>query len=150
LSIFRPKGSRIPQDRGFVRAYLSSIGGLGTKVYSCPLPGYPGPMTESTLRIIRVLQAVSPGRVSCYRDIARAAGLSAGGARQVVRVLHSLSGPHKLPWHRIIRADGRVALAPGAGRELQIGLLRAEGVEVSPLGQVSPAFFWNPLGKGEP
>jgi methylated-DNA-protein-cysteine methyltransferase-like protein len=40
-----------------------------------------------------------------------------------------------LPWHRIIRADGSIAL-DGPGRELQITLLRAEGVKVSKLGRV--------------
>jgi methylated-DNA-protein-cysteine methyltransferase-like protein len=91
-------------------------------------------MTESTRRIIEALRAVPRGKVSSYRDIARAAGLP-NGARQVVRVLHAMSEPQRLPWHRIIRADGSVALE-GPGRELQITLLRAEGVRVSKGGRV--------------
>jgi methylated-DNA-protein-cysteine methyltransferase-like protein len=42
---------------------------------------------------------------------------------------------YRLPWHRIIRADGSIALE-GPGRELQIALLRAEGVTVSKSGRV--------------
>ncbi|MDR3174463.1 MAG: MGMT family protein [Treponema sp.] len=91
-------------------------------------------MTETTRRIVKALRAVPRGRVSCYRDIARATGLP-NGARQVVRVLHSMAEKHRLPWHRIIRADGSIAL-DGPGRELQITLLRAEGVQVSKLGRV--------------
>jgi methylated-DNA-protein-cysteine methyltransferase-like protein len=56
-------------------------------------------------------------------------------------VLHSLSEKHHLPWHRIIRANGSIALEPGAGKELQISLLRAEGVEVSPAGRVDMGRF---------
>jgi methylated-DNA-protein-cysteine methyltransferase-like protein len=97
-------------------------------------------MTESTLRIIAALNAVPPGRVSCYRDIALAAGLP-NGARQVVRILHSLSRSHRLPWHRIIRADGRIALPAGAGKEEQIALLRAEGVKVNNAGVVDLRYF---------
>jgi methylated-DNA-protein-cysteine methyltransferase-like protein len=97
-------------------------------------------MTESTLRIIAALKTVPPGRVSSYRDIARAADLP-NGARQVVRVLHSLSRSQNLPWHRIIRADGRIALPPGGGREEQTALLRAEGVKVSAAGKVARSFF---------
>jgi methylated-DNA-protein-cysteine methyltransferase-like protein len=58
------------------------------------------------------------------------------GARQVVRVLHSLSEKESLPWHRVIRADGSIALGSCAGLELQAALLRAEGVEVSRDGRV--------------
>ena len=86
-------------------------------------------MTESTRRIMEQILAVPKGRVSCYRDIARKAGFP-NGARQTVRVLHSLAEKHNLPWHRIIRADGSIAL------ESQIKLLRAEGVGVSSDGKV--------------
>jgi methylated-DNA-protein-cysteine methyltransferase-like protein len=91
-------------------------------------------MTTETERIVQAIKAIPAGRVSTYRDLARAAGLI-NGARQVVRVLHSLSRSRGLPWHRVIRADGSIALR-GADRELQIGLLRAEGVEVTGSGQV--------------
>ena len=91
-------------------------------------------MTEASRRIIGALRAVPQGRVSCYRDIALTAGLP-NGARQVVRVLHSMSEKYSLPWHRIIRADGSIALE-GPGRELQITLLRAEGVRISKSGRV--------------
>ena len=92
-------------------------------------------MTESTRRIMEQILAIPKGRVSGYRDIALKAGLP-NGARQVVRVLHSLSEKFELPWHRVIRRDGSIALREGEGRELQIELLRAEGVEVSAAGRV--------------
>jgi methylated-DNA-protein-cysteine methyltransferase-like protein len=91
-------------------------------------------VTESTRRIVEALRTVPRGKVSSYRDIARRAGLP-NGARQVVRILHTMGEPYRLPWHRIIRADGTVALE-GPGRELQIALLRAEGIRVSKEGRV--------------
>jgi methylated-DNA-protein-cysteine methyltransferase-like protein len=93
-------------------------------------------MTESTSRIISAIRAVPRGKVSCYRDIARASGLP-NGARQVVRVLHAMSDKYKLPWHRIIRADGYIALKQFQGGDLQIQLLRAEGIDVPKTGRVN-------------
>jgi methylated-DNA-protein-cysteine methyltransferase-like protein len=92
-------------------------------------------MTEVTRRIIEVIRAVPRGKVCSYRDAARAAGL-ANGARQTVRVLHSMVESESLPWHRIIRSDGTIALERGNGGELQIKLLRLEGVAVSKDGRV--------------
>lgn len=92
-------------------------------------------MTDSTQRIIEQILAIPKGRVSCYRDIALRAGLP-NGARQVVRVLHSMSGKYDLPWHRVIRADGFIAL-DDPGRIMQIELLRREGVKVSDEGRVN-------------
>ena len=97
-------------------------------------------MTDTTRRIMEQILAVPKGRVSCYRDIALKAGLP-NGARQVARVLHSLSEKYDLPWHRVIRADGSIALKEGEGKELQINLLRAEGVAVSPDGRVDMERF---------
>jgi len=93
-------------------------------------------VTELTCRIICAIHAVPIGKVSSYRDIASAAGLP-NGARQVVRVLHSLSEKHKLPWYRIIRSDGYIALKSSQGGDLQAELLRAEGVAVSETRQVN-------------
>ena len=91
-------------------------------------------MTDSTLRIIKQILAVPRGKVSSFGEIAIKAGLP-NGARQTVRVLHSMSEKHNLPWHRIIRSDGTIALE-GEGKELQITLLRSEGVEVSAQGHI--------------
>jgi methylated-DNA-protein-cysteine methyltransferase-like protein len=92
-------------------------------------------LTENTARIISAIKAIPKGKVSSYRDVALAAGLP-NGARQTVRVLHSLSEKYGLPWYRVIRSNGSIALGEGEGRELQISLLRSEGVEVSEAGWV--------------
>ena len=97
-------------------------------------------MTDATQRIVNEIQAIPYGKVSCYGGIALKAGLP-NGARSVVRVLHTLSKKLKLPWHRVIRKDGRVALHEGEGRELQICLLQSEGVRVSEFGIVDMRKF---------
>ncbi|MDR3356064.1 MAG: MGMT family protein [Spirochaetaceae bacterium] len=91
-------------------------------------------MTKETECIVKAIQAIPPGRVSSYRDLALTAGLR-NGARQVARVLHTVSQSCRLPWYRVVKADGGIALR-GAERELQIALLRAEGVEVTDGGYV--------------
>jgi methylated-DNA-protein-cysteine methyltransferase-like protein len=50
----------------------------------------------------------------------------------------------QLPWHRIVKADGNIALRTGQGKELQIELLRAEGVMVSKAGVVDPRCMFRP------
>ena len=70
-----------------------------------------------------------------YGAAAALAGLP-NGARQVVRVLHSSAEKQGLPWHRLLRKDGSIALPRGGGFELQKALLEDEGVEVSPAGKV--------------
>ena len=97
-------------------------------------------MTESTLAIVQAIKAIPKGKVSSYRDVAVAAGLP-NGARQTVRVLHSLTEKFDLPWYRVIRSNGSIALKEGEGRELQMRLLREEGVEVSPDGLVDMERF---------
>jgi methylated-DNA-protein-cysteine methyltransferase-like protein len=97
-------------------------------------------MTNATERILAEILALPKGRVSSYSAIAVRAGIP-NGARQVARALHSLSEKHNLPWHRVIRKDGSIALEAGAGKELQMGLLRNEGVEVSSAGKVDMKRF---------
>ena len=80
-------------------------------------------------RILDAIQAVPSGEVASYGGIARRAGLP-GRARLVARVLGSNADP-ELPWHRILRSDGRIAFPPNSrGWREQIKRLRAEGVEV--------------------
>jgi methylated-DNA-protein-cysteine methyltransferase-like protein len=91
-------------------------------------------MQITTQNIINEIKSIPRGKVSSYQDIATRAGL-VNGARQTVRVLHSMTQKHNLPWHRVIRSDGYIAL-PDDGKAMQISLLKSEGVEVSENGKI--------------
>jgi methylated-DNA-protein-cysteine methyltransferase-like protein len=82
-----------------------------------------------------IIHSLPRGRVASYGSIAALAGLP-NGARTVVRILHSSSGADGLPWWRIIRADGSIALRRGAGFEQQAAKLADEGVRVDAQGRV--------------
>jgi methylated-DNA-protein-cysteine methyltransferase-like protein len=95
---------------------------------------------ESTLRIRDIFARIPRGKVISYGAAAAFAELP-NGARQVVRVLHSSAEKENLPWHRLIRKDGSIALPAGSGRELQKALLEEEGVKVSKDGKVDMERF---------
>jgi methylated-DNA-protein-cysteine methyltransferase-like protein len=84
-----------------------------------------------TQRVVQVIQSIPQGKVIAYGHIAALAG-NPRGARQVSRILHSMSGKHDLPWHRVINARGKISLPRGRGYELQRALLESEGVLFSP------------------
>jgi methylated-DNA-protein-cysteine methyltransferase-like protein len=97
-----------------------------------------------TARAIEVIRAIPRGKVASYALVAAAAG-SPRAARQVVRVLHTLSRIERLPWHRVINSRGSIALKPGSGFEEQKALLESEGVAVGPEGSVDLAKrLWRP------
>ena len=80
-------------------------------------------------RILAAIRAIPRGEVAGYGHVARRAGLP-GRARLVARVLSGNEDPG-LPWHRILRSDGRIAFPPGSpGFAEQSQRLRAEGVKV--------------------
>ncbi|CAH1056392.1 MGMT family protein [Paenibacillus pseudetheri] len=84
-------------------------------------------MTPFTEQVIRIIQSIPEGKVMTYGGIARAAG-SPRGARQVVRILHSMSRKHKLPWHRVINAKGMISLTEDESSSLQKLYLQEEGI----------------------
>jgi len=91
-------------------------------------------MTEFTKQCIDIIKKIPMGEVATYGDIALYAG-NPRGARQVSRILHSMSKKHDLPWHRIINSKGTISLT-GNGLELQKELLISEGVEVDCNGKI--------------
>ncbi|MBV6791951.1 MGMT family protein [Xanthomonas euvesicatoria] len=84
---------------------------------------------QARLRILQEIGAIPVGEVAGYGEVARRAGLP-GRARLVARVLSGNDDP-QLPWHRVLRSDGRIALPEGsAGYREQCQRLRDEGVQV--------------------
>ena len=80
-------------------------------------------------RILAVIRAIPRGQVMGYGEVAARAGLP-GRARLVARLLGG-NDDRTLPWHRVLRSDGRIALPEGsAGWREQAQRLRAEGVVV--------------------
>ncbi|MGW3557540.1 MGMT family protein [Streptomyces sp. NPDC000963] len=80
-------------------------------------------------RVLDVADAIPPGRVMSYGDIAE--WLGEGGPRQVGRVMALYGGA--APWWRVVRADG--TLLPGA-EPRALAHYREEG---TPLRQAGPA-----------
>ncbi len=85
--------------------------------------------------------------MATYGQIAHLAG-KPWGARQVSWILHSQSEKYRLPWQRVIGADGRISLPPGRGFAEQRRLLRGEGVAVDGRGRVDlDVYRWRPEGE---
>ena len=93
------------------------------------MPKPPAPKPSPAAAILAAIRAVPRGQVAGYGMIARRAGLP-GRARLVARVLGQ-NDDRTLPWHRILRSDGRIAFPPESpGFAEQSQRLRAEGVDV--------------------
>jgi methylated-DNA-protein-cysteine methyltransferase related protein len=84
------------------------------------------PFTDS---VIRIIKQIPSGQVMTYGQIAKLAG-SPRGARQVVRILHSMSKKYNLPWFRVINSKGEIAIADEETRAAQVIFLKDEGIEV--------------------
>ncbi|GAB4189274.1 MAG: hypothetical protein Tsb002_16180 [Wenzhouxiangellaceae bacterium] len=85
---------------------------------------------ERYQRIWRAVAAIPPGRVMSYGQVAQAAGLPRR-ARLVGRALRLAPDHLQLPWHRVVRSDGRLAFEPGSSTfRKQSERLASEGVAV--------------------
>ena len=80
-------------------------------------------MSDFTAAVHEAIAALQPGEVVSYGEIAAQAGRP-GAARAVGRILSASDG---LPWWRVVRADGTIAVHKASE---QAALLRAEGLVV--------------------
>jgi methylated-DNA-protein-cysteine methyltransferase-like protein len=64
--------------------------------------------SETYQRIYAVVAQVPRGRVATYGQIARMADMPRH-ARLVGYALHALLANNKLPWHRIVNAQGQIS-----------------------------------------
>jgi len=79
-------------------------------------------------RIWRVVALIPPGRVATYGDVARHAGMP-GAARRVGMALRGLPADTRIPWHRVINAQGGISLPAGsASCHTQRERLAQEGI----------------------
>ncbi|KMM37921.1 MGMT family protein [Guptibacillus hwajinpoensis] len=83
-----------------------------------------------TERVIHIIQRIPSGKVMAYGQIAKCAG-SPRGARQVVRILHSMSTNYQLPWHRVINSKGEIGIKSEEGFINQKMMLEEEGIKFS-------------------
>lgn len=110
-----------------------------------PPPGCPATETDARrAALFAALASIPPGRVIGYGQLADLAGLG-HAARWVGRTLAQLPEGSSLPWHRVLRADGRQGLPADspAGRE-QLARLRQEGVQLSNLRVDMRRHGWHP------
>jgi methylated-DNA-protein-cysteine methyltransferase-like protein len=101
-------------------------------------------------RVYAVIRRIPRGRVATYGQVARLAGLP-GQARLVGYALAALPAGSRVPWQRVVNAQGRVSpRAGGSGVEaLQRAMLRRESVRFGPSDAIPlAAFRWRPRGAG--
>ena len=78
--------------------------------------------------IWQLVAAIPKGKIATYGQIAKAAGYP-GHARYVGTTLKNLPKDTKLPWHRVINAQGRLSFPIDSQAYLkQKSRLEAEGV----------------------
>lgn len=66
-------------------------------------------LDELSSRVLDQVDLIPPGRVATYGDLAAKVGT---GPRQVGRIMATLG--HLVPWWRVVRADGTLAVAARA------------------------------------
>ena len=84
-------------------------------------------MQDFTRSVIEIIKRIPEGKVCTYGRIGLMAGHT-NGARQVSRILHTMSRTHDLPWHRVVNAHGFISLPKRGGYGEQKDRLRREGV----------------------
>ncbi|MGB2992162.1 MAG: MGMT family protein [Paenisporosarcina sp.] len=97
-------------------------------------------MQPFTAEVVRVLKEIPEGYVVTYGQVARMAG-SPRAARQVVRILHTMSEKHGLPWHRVVNVRGEIAISDDESKNLQRMLLESEDVLFLADGRVDLSVF---------
>ena len=101
-----------------------------------PPPGEP-PKPGFDERVWAAVARIPRGRLATYGQIALLIG-APGCARQVGWTLRRLPLPSPLPWHRVVNAQGRIAMHPSReGSDwIQRQLLLAEGIPVDAEGRL--------------
>lgn len=106
------------------------------------------PAEGSYTRIYDVVRRIPRGRVATYGQVALLAALP-GYARQVGYALHALPEGSRVPWHRVVNAEGRVSPRADPGwADVQQQMLEGEGVDFDASGRtLLTRFQWQPRSR---
>jgi len=100
-------------------------------------------LTPFTQKALCVIKNIPAGKVMTYGRVASLAG-KPNGARQVSRLLHSMSKKYDLPWHRVVNSKGKISLKQSHGYELQKALLESEDIKFSKPDTINlKCYLWN-------
>ncbi len=88
-------------------------------------------------RVLKLALSIPKGRVSTYGRIARAAGAGPMASQSITAILGKAwqAGEHRIPWHRIVYADGRVWIDESHKTE-RLKLYKKEKIEVDERGRI--------------
>jgi methylated-DNA-protein-cysteine methyltransferase-like protein len=76
----------------------------------------------------QVVRGIPRGHVLTYGEVARLAGMSRA-ARRVSQAMRRAPRNMKLPWHRVVNAQGKISIPEDSpGFQIQKTLLEEEGV----------------------
>ena len=100
-------------------------------------------ISEFSKTVMQNIKSVPTGRVATYKQIAELSG-KPQASRGVSWILHSCATAYKLPWHRIINAQGKISFERNTHNyRKQKRLLEAEGVIFDQSGQLNlKKFQW--------
>lgn len=82
-------------------------------------------MEKFTQNVLNIIRNIPEGKVMTYGQIAFIAG-NPWGARQVSRILHSMSNKYDLPWHRVINSKGQISLQGDSFQQQKMLLIQEE------------------------
>ena len=100
-------------------------------------------MENNSQRILSVVRLIPVSMVASYGQVADLAGLPKR-ARLVSKVLKS-TNDQSIPWHRVVNSQGKVSIPKSLpAHQLQLGLLRDEGVEIKGISVNMKKHRWQP------
>jgi methylated-DNA-protein-cysteine methyltransferase related protein len=100
--------------------------------------------------IYAIVGRIPRGRVATYGQVARLAGLP-GHARLVGFAMASLPDGTRVPWHRVVNAEGKCSLRrDGVGHFVQRERLKRERVRFQNGRIRLERFLWRPAGALQP
>lgn len=104
-------------------------------------------LDRATARLLASIRAIPAGYVTTHGDLARHAGIA---HRLVATTLAALGDADRqtIPWWRVVADGGAIGRHPL--RDLQIALLRQDGVPVAPAGIVQELAFRRVSDPGAP